>query len=156
MKKLLIALLVTLPFWGFAQIEKGNWLLGGSATFSSIKYDGAKERLSSFTFSPNAGYFLTNHIAVGLDFSVTSRKKFTFIGANPFGRFYWKKAFIQAKYVTNTATGNNSSRGFDLSIGRAFFLKPNVAFEPEFYYQSIKGYNDFSDLGLRMGFQFYW
>lgn len=156
MKLIRIAFLLLLPFLGSAQTEKGNWLLGGTATFSSIKYDGAEKRRTSYFVAPNVGFFLTRNAVVGLELTVRSPfKNHIFIGANPFGRYYWKKSFIQAKYITNTDT-NFSSRGYDLSIGRAFFLKSNVAFEPELYYHNIKGYNNHDNFGMRMGFQFYW
>ena len=152
---MMMFLLMILPVIGFSQTEKGNWLLGGSATFSSVKYKGATERQTSYTFAPNAGYFLTKNVVVGLDLNLNHVNKNTvFLNVNPFGRYYWHKTFIQAKYLSTS--GKYSDNGYDLSIGRAFFLKPNVAFEPEFYYQNVTGYQDHDNFGLRMGMQFYW
>lgn len=157
MQKVLIFLFLSLPFMGFSQIEKGDWMFGGSAFLSSSKFDIATERSTSFTIAPNVGYFLTKDLALGLDLSYGRLDKKDFIEANPFARYYYKNTFAQAKYITrNSGEGAFSQTGFDVSLGRAFFLKPNVSFEPELYFRKIKGSQAHSDYGLRLGFQFYW
>jgi len=52
-----------------AQITKGNWLVGGDASFTSTKY--ASEATASYTqtyfqISPKVGYFLFDKFAAGL------------------------------------------------------------------------------------------
>jgi len=156
MKKLLIVLFLLAPLLSFGQIEKGNWLVGGAASFSSIKYDDAAESNTTYSIAPNIGYFLTKNLALGVDFTFSSpTKNYIFIGAHPFARYYLKNNYFQAKYLTNTAT-SYSERGFDLSVGRAFFLKQKVALEPELYYKRLKGWFNHSDFGMRLGLQFYW
>ncbi len=156
MKSVLIVLLMTMPFWGFSQIEKGNWLLGGSGSFSSQKYKGATSSDTYYDVSPNVGYFLTKNLALGLDLSLSGYPgRSILIGVNPFARYYLNKTFGQVSYLTNTA-GFYSSRGFDLSIGHSLFLGEHAAFEPEIYYRSINGFNDNKSYGLRVGFQIYW
>lgn len=44
-----------------AQIQKNDWLIGGSTKFSSNKT--ADIKTSMFEFSPNAGYFFSNNFA---------------------------------------------------------------------------------------------
>lgn len=73
MKHLLIstAFLIS-SFAAHAQLEKGNWLVGGNANFSSstVGYSypsySLKEDVTSLAISPNIGYFLLDRFAVGL------------------------------------------------------------------------------------------
>ncbi len=156
MKKVMIFLLLVLPVLGFGQIEKGDWMFGGSAFFSSQKYDGANDRVTVFEIAPNVGYFITKNIALGADLSFFRvGKGDIWLEASPFARYYYKHVFVQAKYLTKNV-GSYSNTGFDVSLGHAFFLKPNVAFEPELYFRKLRGAAAHSDYGLRLGVQFYW
>ncbi len=150
MKLIWIASLLLLPFLGSAQIEieKGNWLLGGTASFSSKKDNTTNQSYTNYNIAPKVGYFITKSFALGLDFSF--RK--SYVSGNPFARYYYGKNFIQAKYLYKEF-GIASDSGYDISLGRALFLKPNVAIEPELYYNHTRR---ISDLGMRIGFQFYW
>ncbi len=69
---------------GFAQTEKGKFLIGASSSldfataspkanndFTSV--EGAKT--STFEFTPGAGYFILNNLAAGVQFSINSTKE---------------------------------------------------------------------------------
>lgn len=155
MKQVMIVLLIMLPVLGFGQIEKGSWLMGGTASFSSTKNDVATKRKTHLELATKVGGFLTKNIAVGLDVSLVSEKKYTAIGFSPFARYYLNKNYLQAKYITFNSFGSRSNTGYDVAIGRAFFVKSNVAFEPELYYQRLDGAFSHDDYGIRLGFQFY-
>ncbi len=52
----------------YAQLEKGNWLVGGSGSFSSEKYDYGTSisKTTHLNLSPAIGYFFANKLAGGL------------------------------------------------------------------------------------------
>ena len=63
MKKKIFVLVLLIMYFTItviAQTDKGNWLLGGSAGFSSSKQGEGKA--TSINFSPNAGYFFINNL----------------------------------------------------------------------------------------------
>ncbi|WP_304064208.1 hypothetical protein [Pedobacter glucosidilyticus] len=69
MKKTVILLLICLAFKpSFAQLEKGNWLVGGSGSFSSSKYKGIPVDFTqtNIDISTTLGYFVLNKFVTGL------------------------------------------------------------------------------------------
>src|SRR5687767_7742027 len=80
----------------FAQVNKGQWLAGGSIGFESQKQGDAKATM--FNFSPNAGYFFIDKFAGGLRVDFTSRKvdgaddADSYFTAAPFLRYYFLDA----------------------------------------------------------------
>jgi hypothetical protein len=175
MKKVfLIAALSAISFAGFSQTSKGTWLVGGTAGFTSSKYGDAK--MSSINFSPNAGYFLINNLAVGLDVQVGSetsnsgvsgasdyKTSSTFFGPNV--RYYFTslgknaKLFGSGQYAfgsTKDGSDKISATAWGLSAGPAFFLNKNVALEVTVGYSSAKvkdDTNSTNSFGIRAGFQ---
>ncbi|WP_017259730.1 outer membrane beta-barrel protein [Pedobacter arcticus] len=68
MKKLIlsIAVLTGLAFSSQAQTEKGKWILGGSASYESVKSDASNSKaVENFSIVPNVGYFISDNIALG-------------------------------------------------------------------------------------------
>src|SRR5438105_14676646 len=55
-----------------AQLNKGQWMVGGLASFRHSKVDGdfgyvsVSNKASSFQVSPGAGYFIIDKLCVGL------------------------------------------------------------------------------------------
>lgn len=155
----------------FAQINKGQWLAGGNISFYSDKQGDSK--VTSFTVSPNAGYFFINNLAGGLRLEYTSSKvkgggdASTSFTAAPFVRYYFLPAaqkvnvFADGEYGFGKA-GSSDKKSLNLyaiSAGPAIFLTPNTALEFALTYQSFGGdyyeingdrYNRF---GLNIGFQ---
>ena len=86
MKKLF--LLTAVALFGFtslnAQTEKGSWMFGADTgvSFASSKAQGEFEgnevgdetTISTFSFTPNANYFVMDNLAVGLGLSFSSSK----------------------------------------------------------------------------------
>ncbi len=76
MKKSILLFLIAFIFCNNAncQITKGNWLVGGNATFSRLKNSStasAQFKQTNFEIRPLLGYFLKDKFAVGLDPSLS-------------------------------------------------------------------------------------
>lgn len=171
MKKVLFAALTTIAVQGvFAQVNKGQWLVGGTAGFESHKRGEIKA--TEFTFSPNAGYFFIDKLAGGLRVDLTSVKykgeddaSSEFLVA-PFVRYYFLDAaqkvnlFADASYGFGSVKSDGESasqNGFAVSAGPAIFLSPNTALELALQYRSMGGdaYGDdnLNTFGFKVGFQ---
>lgn len=170
MKKVLFAALMTIAVQGvFAQVNKGQWLVGGNASFASHKQDDVKA--TEFTFSPNAGYFFIDKLAGGLRVDLASFK-YKDADANsrflvsPFVRYYFLDAaqkvnlFADASYGFGSVKSegeSESQNGFAISAGPAIFLTPNTALEFALQYRSMGGdyYGDdnLNSFGVNIGFQ---
>lgn len=194
MKKSIVTLIVM--FIGgavaHAQIEAGTWLLGGSMSLEGssdkTKYDGTttiNSRTTSFTLTPQAGYFIVDPLAVGLGLDLNTsitrdendeddKDTFSSAALAPFVRYYLpQKFFFQGSFSFGSATNkdeNNgsstttkySTSGWSISAGYPFFLNNTIAIEGQLGYGS-NGYKvkdsdtKYIDQGLflRFGFQVY-
>ena len=81
-----------------AQIKKGQFLLGGSINFESIKNEGSNAvnyKTNNFFVSPNIGYFIIEKLAGGVRLDSRSYKqtspnnwKQSYLSISPFLRYY--------------------------------------------------------------------
>lgn len=172
MKKVLFAALMLVSAQGFAQINKGQWLVGGTVGFNSSKHGDADEnKVTTFNISPNAGYFFMDKLAGGLRFDFESRKvkseddAATRLFVAPFVRYYFLEAaekiniFVDGSYgfgQYKQGDAKQNVNGFAFKAGPAVFLSPSVALELGIGYQSLK-YKDVEDrennFGVNVGFQ---
>jgi hypothetical protein len=140
-----------------AQITKGNWLVGGDASFFSNKSEselnGTISETSFLIISPNVGYFFIDKLAGGIDL------RFSFVdpgksvnsenyGFGPFLRYYFLKTdnlvniFSQLNY--NISFGKNGlgtrskSIGYGFEIGTSLFFNNSVALEFFLSYDNTK------------------
>jgi hypothetical protein len=94
----------------FSQINKGQWLVGGSASLDFSKQgDNDDSKVTSVTVSPDAGYFFLNNFAGGARVSFQSVKvksdedastKFLFV---PFVRYYFLPAAQKVKLFADAS-----------------------------------------------------
>lgn len=172
MKKVLFAALMTIAVQGvFAQVNKGQWLVGGNVGFSTEKQgDADANKETTFNFNPNAGYFVIDKLAAGLRVNFYSNKAkdddkaYSNLLIGPFARYYFLPAtqnvniFADAGYAFGSAgtDDKNSQSAFSIAAGPAVFLSPNTALEFTLAYQSFK-YKDVDDrrnvFGVNVGFQ---
>jgi hypothetical protein len=179
MKNLFITTLVLFAITTNAQITKGNWMVGGNASFSfhkTQKEDGSSSSdYSIIQFSPNVGYFIISKLSVGTLFDY-SRTKSTYQGfgstskssrLGPFVRYYILKPekdfnfFIEPSYNFSVSK-NNGYKDTSLSskFGGVYFLNSSVGFECFFKYSLTKyKYNstlisDSTDKGFLIGLGF--
>lgn len=170
MKKVLFAALMTIAAQGvFAQVNKGQWLVGGNAGFESVKWGESKG--TSFTFSPKAGYFFIDKFAGGLRVDFTSDKPKDGEASGglliaPFLRYYFLPSADKVNIFADASYGfgnrkedgeSASQNAYAISAGPAIFLSPNTALEFALQYRSAGGdawgddrYNSF---GINIGFQ---
>ncbi len=164
----MIIIVVAAAITASAQTQKGYWLVGGNATFASVKQ--GEYNATTFGISPMAGYFLADNLALGASLNFTSFKEedddaATDFSIGPFVRYYFvdlgpsAKLFAQADVAFGSSKYFGDSQGFTdwgISAGPAIFLNPNTALEITLGYGSQK-YKDAEDasnaFGVNVGFQ---
>lgn len=168
--KLITLLTLLLSITCYGQLEKGTFLVGGTASISkaSSKPDG-EERLGNFgfTINPNIGYFIYPKLAVGTTATLGYSKPDEgvsnfgyFIG--PFAKYYFLNedklinVFAKGSYgfSSNKAQGNDatSSYGYAFSAGPVLFFNRSVALELEVEY-SYSNVRNANQTGINLGFQ---
>lgn len=148
-----------------SQITKGNWMVGGSGSFTNYKntiQDNATARTYTgyyLDLSPNVGYFVVDNFSigsvVGFSFGNPSGPDNNSLGFGlaPFVKYYFRKSdkiinpFLQASYGfykgKKQSGGYNTSSDYRLKGGTAFFLNSSVALEISIEYNSsIKNFNN--------------
>ncbi|MGN6435467.1 MAG: outer membrane beta-barrel protein [Agriterribacter sp.] len=155
----------------FSQINKGQFLVGGSGAFSSETKNGVEAK--RFTLSPNVGYFFFDKLAGGLDLNFynskvkfgTDQNRSTSYGISPFVRYYILPAPNKINLVAEAGYGfftgksrysnenafTTTGHGYSFSAGPVFFIRPNIALEltagyAESTYKSKYGGNSVSNL----------
>ncbi|UTG66784.1 outer membrane beta-barrel protein (plasmid) [Elizabethkingia anophelis] len=180
MKKLILGtVLITTGLFSFskAQIQKGNWMVGGNIISSEfgLNTGGAY----NFSLQPKAAYFVDDNLAIGglvtfgFSGSKDSSTKYTYnIGA--LGRYYFNndqvdnllkhgRFFVEGNLGiggTSFTKGGNSTTGLNLGVGPgyAYFITPNVAIEGLVKYNGDFGFGNngtTSNIGFNVGFQIY-
>ncbi|WP_417237025.1 hypothetical protein [Bizionia paragorgiae] len=160
-----------------AQITKGNWLVGGNASFSYQKTEPKNDNTSGTTINydgvgsyiihlePNIGYFIYDKFAVGTSFSLrgaaTEISKFNFdsmnLGINPFVRYYFLNLennynlFFEPSYYQFISNSLGNSNGFGLKTGFIFFLNSSVGVETVIKYSKYTN-NQFKNNSIQLGF----
>lgn len=169
MKKIFTLAVVTIiSASAFSQTQKGNWLVGGSAGFSSQSQSGSSTTTTELSITPTAGYFISNNLAVGASLNFGSQKSgsttVSTFGIGPMVRYYFAELGKNAKiygqgefaYASVSSGGTtNTGTGWALQAGPAFFLNKNVAIETTLRYGSVKpqNANNVNTFGVNVGFQ---
>ena len=162
MKKILFSVAAVMAF-GYASAQeevkafgfgKGDIFVEGSLNFNSTKDNNSDEKTNNFNFTPKAGYFVTDKIAVGVQLGVGSGKKEDAAGevktnsfsAGVFGRYYFLELGQRFKTYTELGVGYASVGGkvsptglpstdlddtneinFGLGLGMNYFITPQIA-----------------------------
>ena len=158
-----------------SQITKGNWLVGGSAIYSSINYSStssARYKQIDFQISPIIGYFLKDNFAIGIKPSVTYgsngfNNSSTIIAVGPFVRYYFLKPenifnlFMEGNYAYGNIKAKNQGPGqklstFSFAAGPVFYFNSTVGLEFIISYTNsvVKGFSGHnSRVMFGIGFQ---
>lgn len=149
-----------------AQTEKGDWLVGGLLNLNTAKNN------TTFTFSPNAGYFILNKFAIGGNLVFSYEKlgdlKINTFGIGPIVRYYFTDekvrpffagdmTFEKRKFETSAGSNTEDAFGWFLGGGAAFFINENIAVDAILGYAHSKVSDEEGSGGLRLrvGFQVY-
>lgn len=180
MKKILLVAAIALTAATVsAQIKQGQFLVGGNAGFSSAKERDNKTTVYNIT--PNAGYFVIDKLAVGMEAGYQYRKqtlksglpfsgeiesKYRMLTFAPYVRYYFLPAMEKVNLFANSSYGLGSEKEntsasqsysyYRVAAGPAFFVSPSVALEASVYYMSGKAKNDparTNTFGVNAGFQ---
>lgn len=140
----ILALLYSLS--GNSQIEKGNWLVGGSVNLTSYKNEyisgdsAIKSELKGrgINIYPTIGYFLSDKFAIGLSptygYSETQNTSGSSYGIGPFARYYLLKPekvinFLTQVSYTYSEGGNSISNSYTVKAGPTIFFNETAALE---------------------------
>ena len=138
MKKLITLLvLVFITLQTNAQIEKGTWLLGGSASFSSNATTGAGNSNFTTVISPMAGYFIKDKLAIGTQVAFQSQSSvYSSFSIAPFVRYYFLPKDKKLNLFGNgsfgyqstsyTIGGSASTTSWQLAAGPELFITDNI------------------------------
>ncbi len=160
MKRVIFSMVIILLYLNsglLAQTERGNWLVGGSASFYNNKYD------TQLRLNPKAGYFIAKNLAIGIELSYLNYKfkptniTYNSIGVGTFLRYYFLgnekgKFFTEASYsVSKQITENMWTNYYTAGLGYSYFINKNVALEVS----ANVGQGKYSprQFGLQIGFQ---
>jgi hypothetical protein len=150
MKNYFFLLIILFSFNLSAQINKGDWLVGGSATFlySETKpNDVGDSRSLNINLSPRVGYFFWDKLSFGLRANFTRSRTELEVSTNRFNRFYTApfaryyilesdkvlNPFVESSYGFDLYNFDNS-REFILKGGLAVFVNKNIAYEVSLNY----------------------
>ena len=149
-----------------AQIEKGNWMMGGSAGLSNYesKSVGFSQEGTNIYISPNVGYFLIDKLNLGasalLSFYNPGATK-TY-GISPYVRYYFLEKEKQINLFSEVGYGfqkqihsSTTLQTFNLKAGTVIFLNSSVGLEVALNYTNSKQNSDFQTrlIFLGIGFQ---
>jgi hypothetical protein len=157
-KKTLLAALVASIFYNTAncQITKGNWLVGGSASFERQRENmqGTEFIGRDLNLVPNIGYFVADKFAAGIKASLYYNRikrnqeivtNSTNLGFGPFFRYYFLPVdsrvniFSEAAYKYSIDFHTHEQSEFDFATGPALFFNSSVGLELTANYSYIKG-----------------
>ena len=92
-RRLLMILLVTISCNMQAQIQKGNFLAGGTLSFRSTDYTADNSKTSAWNLTPGGGYFILDKLALGARITFTYNSNdgdnYTDLLGGPFARYYF-------------------------------------------------------------------
>lgn len=155
-----------------AQITKGNWMVGGNATFlqQQEKLLGSDIRIMRFSISPNLGYFFVDKLGAGLKPSLDFLKsktdgninKSSVFGIGPFLRYYFLhednivNLLAEIDYQYSSGSNGYHQNLFLFSAGPVIYFNSSVGLEFTLNYEIIKrkaAVNSAKTFFLGVGFQ---
>jgi hypothetical protein len=163
-------------FLSFAQLSKGQFLIGGSGTYSSTTYSYTDSKFRGVYIDGRGGIFLLNKLATGLRLGYTYRRdmgsdtdssqyfkqKDRTISMGPFVRYYFFPStqkvnfLVDASYFRNwISTMNNkwNAYGYAVAAGPVLFVTPNIALETTLNYEYNEQWFKTSTVSVKFGFQ---
>lgn len=163
---ILLIVILCVSFASNAQIDKGNWMMGGGAAFSSYKNqsEGTSSKATGFQIHPIIGYFVIDNVAVGASaqFAFINNLNNNSYGIGPFVRYYLLKKekpiniFSEARYEYSVLKLLNAqTENFNVKLGTVYFLNDSVGIEVALNYSTQKSNQNIENqaIYLNVGFQ---
>ncbi len=169
--KILFIITLLMTFASNAQIEKGNWMMGGTGGIGNFKttYNGSNsESNTTIVIAPNIGYFFIDKLSIGIagQFNYTFPKGDSKIissnSISPYVRYYFLEKekqiniFSEARYeIMRMNHSNFKTDTFLIKAGTVFFVNSNVGIEVALNYSTQKSNQNFENraIYLNVGFQ---
>ena len=164
-----------------SQITKGNWMVGGNASFlfTNSNTDNVGSKTTNINIAPNIGYFFIDKFAGGVRLSFNREHTkfapgnnfqiFTNYSIGPFFRYYFLpkdrqyNILSEASYqfgsdkveTSNSTTSNGRSNNFTFSVGPVIYFNTSVGIEFLLNYKSAGNYvnSRSNSFGVGIGFQ---
>lgn len=153
-----------------AQINKGNWMMGGTGSFGNFKTTDGESNSESTTIaiSPNIGYFFIDKLSIGIagQFNYTfpkgDSKTISSNNISPFIRYYFLEKekqinfFSEARYeIIRMSNSDFKADTFLIKAGTVFFVNSSVGIEVALNYSTQKSNQNFENraIYLNVGFQ---
>src|SRR5690606_21468523 len=124
---------------GMTPIQKGNWMVGGSVGNLGYSFENKSFEIN---LRPNAGYFVTDGLAIGLQPSVSliaikDRDNVWNYGVKPFVRYFLPQGsrstgrfFLHGSAgIAGSSQGDGATVALGANVGYAHFISQNVALE---------------------------
>ena len=147
MKKILTTFAFSFLFLSltYAQVSKGTLLLDGEIGLAYQSSTNGTSEGVDFTFSPIAGYFLSDRFMVGGGFAtetiLAEGVDDTSFGFVPTIRYYFNPSSTRFNYFGQLGAviqlSDNGTNAYSATLGVNKFLNPNVALEGGFSYSLV-------------------
>lgn len=164
----------------FAQLEKGNFMVGGSLLLNQAKSDYSDPNVSttnrhrfSINFNPKVAYFFTKRFSAGLSipyyYNRNSSSSSTTLYIGPVVRYYFPfgkwAIFPELSYLWGKQTFRgaevSTNNSFAAGVGSTYFINSHVGIEGLLFYRKNqdKQEDDFTftntSLNFNIGLQIY-
>ena len=152
-----------------AQTKQNDWMVGGNFRLNT------SDNNTQIAFTPNAGIFVVNNLAIGgnftLSYSKSGNNKTTSFLVGPYARYYFTteeqkvRPIVQGNFnylsskikVGNNVSSTNTGSNYFLGGGAAMFISNDVSIDALAGYDHTK-YKNFDGGGgfaFNIGFQVY-
>ena len=165
-------------FTSWAQINKGQFLVGGSGTFYANSYSMSESKNRGFYIEGRSGIFLIDKMAAGVQLGYSYVKEFYTLNTGerhqqfsrdfstgPFLRYYILAAEKKINFLVDGSyyhkwsksgvlrSSVEKSYGYAFGAGPAFFLNPNISLETTLNYEYNDELRDSKKFKFKVGFQ---
>lgn len=178
MKKVFVLISVLAAFTGFVngQITKGNWIVGGTVSYSYINYKSENfappHSAYALKIMPNTGYFIKDKLCTGIRVAISKTgskssgtstfSKYTDFNIGPFARYYMLSSekninfLAEANYLygfEGAKAGHTSKNTFVFSAGPVVYFNTSVGLEflvsySTYKFSEVKGSNGIIQIAL--------
>ncbi|MDQ6610159.1 MAG: hypothetical protein M3Y85_10105 [Bacteroidota bacterium] len=165
--------LIAFSYTGNCQIEKGNWLVGGSGSYNRTKSEGLSKYTSrTVDFAIPVGYFIKDKFAAGIMANIlfskeefpqidgtTAKQTFNQVGIGPFMRYYFLKFSGNINILSEGSvlytTGKVKNRGTTIDqpafLDYSFYTGPVIFFNSSVGLEFLLGYkySSYTDIDIQ-------